>query len=161
MQTEATKEHRWLAKFAGEWIFEGSCRMGPDQPPMKSSGRESARMVGDLWLVGEGSGEMPGGGTMTSVMTLGFDPVKGKFVGSWIGSPMACMFVYEGELDADGKTLPLMCEGPSFEDPTKTARYKDVVVLHEDGTRELRSHLQGEGGEWVHFMTATYRRTDR
>lgn len=158
MKTDPTPQHEWLKGFAGEWVFEGECNTGPGQPLMKASGKESARMIGDLWVVGEGSGEMPGGGTMTSLMTIGFDPVKGKFVGSWVGSPTASMFLYEGELEADGKTLPLHCEGPSMADPTKTAHYKDVVVLNEDGTRELRSHMKGDDGQWVHFMTARYRR---
>ena len=158
MKTEPTEQHQWLKGFVGDWVIESEANMGPDQPPMTWSGRESVRMLGELWIVCEGSGDTPGGGTMSSVFTLGYDPGKGKYVGSWVGSPMASLFVYEGELDADGKTLPLHCEGPHFADPTKMATYKDVQILHEDGTRELQSFLKGDDGQWTHFMTARYRR---
>jgi len=158
MQAKAEKQHEWLRQFLGSWAFEGECVMAPDQPPMKSSGTESVRMLGDLWIIAESSGKMPDGSTMNAIMTLGYDPVKKKFVGSWVGSPMTCLFVYEGELDAAERVLPLNCEGPSWEDPSKTMRYQDVWELHPDGTRVLRSQGLGPDGKWVQFMSATYRK---
>lgn len=133
--------------------------MGPGQPTETARGRETVRMLGDLWLVFEGSGEMPGGaGPMGYVMTLGFDPAKGKFVGSWIGSPMATLFVYEGELDVAGKSLPLNTTGPSFTDPKKTARFQDVYEIHGADRRSMWSQSQNEDGSWTKFMSATYTR---
>lgn len=157
-QAQPTKEHEWLARFAGEWSYQSECSMGPDQAPMKATGTESIRMMGDFWMVGESSGDFPGGGPMKSLMTLGYDPAKGKFVGTWTGSPMPTMFVYEGELEADGKTLPLNTVGPSMDDPTKTARYQDVVELVDDDTRVLRSRMLGDDGEWHPIMQARYTR---
>lgn len=49
MKAEAQKEHEWLHKLVGEWSFEGECGMGPDQPPMKSTGSETVRSLGGLW----------------------------------------------------------------------------------------------------------------
>ena len=46
MQTEPTPEHQWLQQMVGEWEFEHECNMGPDQPPMKSHGREVVRQRG-------------------------------------------------------------------------------------------------------------------
>ncbi len=159
---QPTKFHQWLMQLVGSWQFESVAEMGPDQPPMKATGRETVRAIGDLWIVAEGEGEMPGGGLMKSVMTLGYDPLRAKFVGTWIGSPMAHMFVYEGELaDAAGNTparLPLTTLGPSFADPTKMATYQDVLELHPDGQRMLYAQLLGDDGNWQQFMTATYRR---
>ena len=43
---------------------------------------------------------MPGGGTATTMMTLGDDPQKKRFVGTWVGSMMTYLSVYDGELDA-------------------------------------------------------------
>lgn len=160
MHTEPTREHAWLKRFVGEWTYETQCPGKPGEPPMKMRGRESVRMIGELWVVGESRGEMPGGGAMTSLMTLGYDPAKKKFVGTWIGSPMANLFVYEGQLDASGRVLPLDTTGPSFTDPGKTVRYQDVVELHEDGRRLLWSQAMGDDGTWQKFMTAEYRRAD-
>ena len=53
MKVEPQKEHQWLQKLVGTWSHEGECMMGPDQPPMKSSGSETVRSLGGLWTVGE------------------------------------------------------------------------------------------------------------
>ena len=159
MMTQPSKEHEWLKRFVGEWRMEGECVMEPGKPPMKSGGTEKVRMLGDLWMIGEAVMEMPGGaGTMEAVMTLGFDPNKKKFVGTWIGAGMGTMFVYEGELDAAARVLPLNTSGPSMMDPTKVARYQYVVELHDDNTRKLWSQMQDDKGAWHKFMSATYTR---
>ncbi|MDX2114606.1 MAG: DUF1579 domain-containing protein [Planctomycetota bacterium] len=158
MQSEPTQEHHWLRRLVGEWTMESSCVMGPGAEPLTSRGTEKVRAVGDLWIVAEGQGEMPGGGPMTSIMTLGYDPLKKKFVGTWIGSPMAFMFVYEGSMDRDGKTLPLEATGPSFTDPTKMTTYRDVITVHDADHRTLTSFAPDGAGGWQQFMSAVYRR---
>ncbi len=158
MQTEPTEQHRWLDRLVGEWAFESECVMGPDQPPMTGKGTERVRKLGDLWIVCEGEGSVPGCDQMSSLMTLGYDPMKERFVGNWIGSPMAYLFVYEGELSADGGTLPLNTIGPSFDDPAKLAKYQDVIEMHPDGRRVLHSQLLKDDGSTMRFMTATYTR---
>jgi len=156
MQTKPEKQHEWLRRFVGQWTCEVESVMGPGQPPIKQKGRETVRMLGDLWLIAESEGEMPGGGTMKAIMTIGYDPARKKFVGTWVGSPVASLFVYEGDLE--GNTLPLNTTGPSFADPAKIARYQDIVELKDDNHRTLSSQMQGEDGKWTRFMTAHYRR---
>lgn len=165
MFSPATAQHEWLKNFVGEWRFEAECVMGPGQPPSKSTGTETVRMLGYLWLICEGRGAMPGGGEMSSIMTLGFDPARNRFVGTWVGSPMTHLFIYEGELEVlkgpDGKStfvLPLNTTGPSFTDPARTARYQDVLELHPDGRRMLHSQVLGDDGKWTRFMSAVYTR---
>jgi hypothetical protein len=160
MQTEPQKEHQWLHKLVGEWTMEGEASMGPDQPPMKSKGSETVRSLGGLWTLGEGTGEMPDGNPATMIMTLGYDPQKKRYVGTWIGSMMTHLWVYDGELDASGKVLTLAADGPSFTDPTAMAKYKDVIEFKTDDHRVLTSHLLGDDGKWTQFMTAHYRRTN-
>jgi len=161
MMTSPEPQHAWLKRLVGEWSAEFECVMGPDQPVEKGKGVEVIRMVGDLWIVAEATGEMPGGCSMTSIMTVGYDPSKKKFVGTWIGSPMANLFVYEGDLKKEGgvDVLPLNTIGPSWEDPTKTARYQDVIELHSDSKRLLWSQVLDDSGKGTRFMTATYTRT--
>jgi len=158
MQAEATKEHAWLKKLVGEWRFASECPQGPDGEPMRSEGKESIRMLGELWAVGEMTGEMPDGSPMTAVLTLGFDPSKGKFVGTWVGSPMSSMFVYEGELDEAENRLTLNTTGPSCMGGEGEMNYQDIVELKPDGTRVMRSRMQGENGEWAEFMRAEFTR---
>lgn len=159
MDSKPAKEHEWLQKLVGNWASEMECVMGPDQPPMKSKGTESVRSVGGLWTLGEGSGEMPDGGKMTSFMTLGYDPQKQRFVGTFVASMMTHMWVYEGTLDAAGKVLTLDTEGPVFGAEGKMTKYKDIITFIDDDHRTLTSRILGDDGKWTEFMTAHYRRT--
>jgi len=158
MKTEPQEEHKWLHKLVGDWTYESECVMGPDQPPSKFQGTERVRSLGDLWTLGEGQGEMPDGGVATMLMTLGYDPQRKRFVGTWIGSMMSHLWVYDGELDANKKVLSLHAEGPSMAGEGKMAKYKDVIEIKDDDHRTLSSHLLGDDGKWNQFMTAHYRR---
>src|SRR5262245_51629604 len=129
MKVEPQKEHRWLERLVGEWTYESEALMGPDQPPVKSSGSESVRSIGGIWSQAEGQGEMPGGGPTTMLITLGYDTAKKRFVGTFIGSMMTNLWIYDGELDAAEKVLMLDAEGPSFADPTRMAKYKDSIEI--------------------------------
>jgi hypothetical protein len=93
------------------------------------------------------------------LITLGYDPAKNRFVGTFVGSMMTNLWVYEGELDAAGKVLTLNAEGPNFADATKTARYQDIIEIDSDDHRMLHSQVLGDDGRWTRFMTAHYRRT--
>jgi hypothetical protein len=158
MHAEPQQEHQWLQKLVGEWTSEAECSMGPDQPPSKFTGTESVRSIGGLWVMCEGRGEMPGGGTATTFMTLGYDPVRKCYVGTFLGSMMTHLWVYDGGLDRAGKVLTLDTEGPSFAAEGKMTKYKDVIEFKTDDHQVLTSHLLGDDGKWHEFMTAHYRR---
>jgi len=159
MQAKPQQEHHWLQKLVGEWTSEMEAVMGPDKPPETVRGTESIRSIGGIWTIGEGRSEMPGGGTGTTmIMTLGYDPAKKKYVGTFIGSMMHKMWIYEGELDAAGTKLILDTEGPDFAVEGKTTQYKDEVEFQDDDHRTLSSQMLMDDGTWVRFMTAHYRR---
>ncbi|MGC1275218.1 MAG: DUF1579 domain-containing protein [Planctomycetaceae bacterium] len=155
---EPQREHRWLQQLVGDWAYEGECSMGPDKSPESFAGTESVRSVGDLWIMGESHGTMPGGEPATSFITLGFDPRQQRFVGTWFGSMMAHLWIYDGALDEAAKVLTLESDGPGFEDQTKTARYRDVYELKSDGHRVLTASVRGDDGNWATFMISHYRR---
>lgn len=159
MKVEPGKEHRWLRKLVGEWTYEGEAATEPGQPPARFGGTESVRPLGEIWVVAEGRGEMPGGATAATLLTLGFDPRQGRFVGTWIGSMMAHLWVYDGgALDAAGKILTLDAEGPSFTEEGKLARYRDVIAFQDDDHRVLTGSVRRDDGSWHELMTARYRR---
>jgi hypothetical protein len=163
METAPQKEHRWLEKLVGDWTSESKASMGPGQPEETLRGTESVRSLGGLWIVAEGQGEMPGGGTATMIMTLGYDPTRRRYVGTWIGSMMDYLWLYEGELDAAERVLTLSAEGPAMSEeapatPGKLAKYRDVIEFKSDDHRVLTSHMQADDGQWHQFMRADYRR---
>lgn len=159
MHVEPQKEHQWLQRLVGDWTFETEILMSPDQPPEKCHGTESVRSIGDVWVQGEGRGEMPGAGIGITQMTLGYDPAKGRFVGTFIGSMMTNLWVYEGSLDEATNTLTLETTGPSFTELGKQIPYRDMIELKDNGERILTSSVRGEDGSWQRIMTAIYRRT--
>lgn len=158
MTPKAEPQHEWLKKFVGTWSVESECIMEPGKPPMTMRAAETTRMLGDYWLLSEMIGDMPGGGSMTAMMVVGYDPMKKKFVGTWYCDVMTTLFAYEGDLSADGTTLPLNTTGPNPMDPTQMATFQDVLEIHPDGRRLMWSQMLGPDGTWTRFMTARYTR---
>ena len=158
MNSEPQKEHQWLQRFVGDWTSEAEMVMAPGESPATSKGTESAKSLGGLWVLAEGEGELPGGGTGTMMLTLGYDPQKKRYIGTWVGSMMTHMWLYNGALDATGNVLTLDTEGPGMAGDGKMFRYQDVIEFKSDDHRILTSQMLGEDGKWQRFMTAHYRR---
>ncbi len=149
-----TKEHLWLQQLAGEWETKAEMVMGPGQPAVKSKGTETTRVVGPFWVVGEHKGDVMGA-PFTGLMTVGFDPAKGKYVGTWVCSMCDAMCHYEGTVDAAGKVLTLETTAPSPADPSKLVKMKDVLEVKDKDHRVMTSVMLGDDGKWVPFMTLT------
>jgi hypothetical protein len=158
MNTAAQKEHQWLQKLVGEWAFEGEATMEPGKPPETFKGAEHVRSLGGLWVVAEGQGDMPGGGPATTIMTLGYDTRTKRYVGTFVASMMAHLWIYDGALDAREEALSLDAEGPGMAADAPMATYRDVIEFKSDDHRVLTSQTLGEDGQWHRFMTAHYRR---
>ncbi len=154
---EPEEQHKWLLKLVGDWTIEGECNMGEDQTASKSTGHETVRAVGEFWTIAEGEMKSPEGSGLTR-MTLGYDPQKKHFVGSWVGSMMTNMWVYQGELDDAKKVLTLNTVGPDFENEGKELNYQDIIEIVDDDNRILRSRMQAADGAWTQIMQANYKR---
>ena len=156
MKAEPQKEHLWLKKLLGDWTAEADPSMDPAHAPPPWS--ETVRSLGDLWVVADGEGQMPGGGDAITMMTLGYDARKQRFVGTWVGSMMTFMWVYDGSLNEAENVLTLNSEGPSFDGTDKTAKYQDIIEFEDDDHRSLTARVLGEDGEWKPMMKVNYTR---
>ncbi len=156
---EPQAEHLWLRQLIGDWSIETESIMGPDQPPMKSSGRETVRPLGEFWTIGEWTMDTPEGGSCDSIMTLGYDPQTKQFVGTFVASVMTHLWPYKGSLDATGRILTLNSEGPSFTGDGSMSKYQDIIEIVSPDHRTLTARVQDADGSWQHFMTSHYRRT--
>jgi len=154
--SEPTKEHAWLQKFVGEWIVE-SRMTEPGGKEATYRGRETAKAIGPYWVQCVGTGEMPGGGDATMVLTLGYNDRTKRFVGAWFGSMMSELWVYDITRDASGNVLTMTVEGPNMTGEG-TAQYRDVIEWKGEDARTLKSYAQGPDGAWSAFMTAAYKR---
>jgi Protein of unknown function (DUF1579) len=157
MQVASQVQHQWLDRFLGEWSSECNCQMGADQPPETIQGTEIGRSVGGLWMVTEESGNALDCTPSTTIMTLGFDPERDRFVGTFVCSMMPHLWQYEGRLDAAGNVLTLDTEGPNF-NQTAMAKYQDIIEFVSDDHRIMTSKILSEDGQWSQFMTAHYHR---
>src|SRR5688572_31315120 len=108
---QPTKEHQWLKQLVGEWDSECEMYMEEGKAPEKSKGTESGKMLGDFWAVMTNKGQFQGK-EFVGVFTLGYDPDKKSFVGTWYDNMSHYLWQYTGKADSAGKTLTLESEGP-------------------------------------------------
>lgn len=148
---EVLKEHGFLEKMVGRWTVTSSDMAG--QKPWE----EEVRSLQGIWFVAEGNGEMTDGKQATTMLTLGYDPSKGKYVGSWIGSMMDYMWTYEGEVEPSGNVLSLYTKGPAF-DGSGLADYREQITFVDDDVRTFTSSAREPDGSWKQFMEARYTR---
>jgi len=158
MHCEPQEEHHWLTQLVGEWTFETETVMEPGKPPDKFAGTESVRTLGGVWILCEGSVGMPSCGMDSTVMSLGYDPARRRFLGTFIGSMMTHLWIYDGALDAAEKVLTLDTVGPSFAGDGKMAKYQDIIEIKSPDHRIMSARFQRDDGQWQHFMTANYHR---
>lgn len=159
MNARPQEQHEWLRRLVGDWVYESGAPAEPGEPAETVTGRETVRSLGDIWIIAESEGEMPGGGAGRMVMTLGYDPAEQRFIGTWLGSMMHHLWVYRGDLDATGRVLTLEASGPDFQDPSATRQYRDIIEVVDENERLLISRILGDDGEWREIMRARYRRS--
>lgn len=152
-----TKEHELLAQFAGEWEVTAETVPMPGQEAFKCTGTESAKMVGGFWLIGRNESSVQGM-AMSSVLTIGYNPVTKKYFGTFLCSADSTLWKYVGAMDETGKKLTLETEGPlPFESGPK-AKFREVLELKDKDHKTFTTYMDGGDGNWVKFVTLEYRR---
>jgi hypothetical protein len=152
---EPQEQHRWLERLVGEWTWEMQAAE-PGKPPRTLKGIETVRSLDGVWFIAESQGDALEGGEHRSILTVGYDVDKKRFVGTFISSFMSMMWIYEGELQGD--RLVLSSTGPSMTGEGKLAQYHDIIELKGPDERTFTSQAQDEAGKWTEFMRMTYRR---
>jgi hypothetical protein len=150
-------EHAWLRQLVGEWDVVSEMSAGPDTEPIRVESTESARSIGDRWIVAEGTADFFGQ-PFTSILTLGYDPRREAYVGTWIDTEESHLWSYEGSLDEARDVLTLEAEGPALGDETRTARYRDAIEVVDSDHKVLTSSVLGDDGTWTTLMRAEFRR---
>lgn len=152
-----TKEHDFLKQFTGEWKVVAECAPEPGKDPVKCEGTESAKMLGGFFLVSESESDMMGM-AVKSVLTIGFDPEKKKYVGTFLCSMDGTLWNYVGSVDETGKKLTLETEGPIPFTPGKRAKFREALELKDKDHKEFTSQMQGDDGKWTEIVKMTYTR---
>ncbi|HVE40309.1 MAG TPA: DUF1579 domain-containing protein [Planctomycetota bacterium] len=147
------KEHEWLQQIVGEWETEGEV-LEPGKPPTKTKGSESSRLIGGFWALSEHKGDFMGT-PFTGILTLGFNPEKKKYVGTWVDSLTSRLWTYEGSVDEAGKILTLDTEGPGQDG--KPAKFRESIEVKDKDHKSYSSSVY-QDGKWVTFLTIKYTR---
>ena len=146
-------EHGFLERMVGNW------RVTSTSMAHEEVWTETCRSLNGIWFVAEGNGDMPdGGGPATTVLTLGYDPAKGRYIGTWFGTMMRHLWVYDGEVSGDGNTLSLYTTGPDFAEPGKMGDYREQIIFTDNDHRTFTSSSKQPDGSWKQFMQADYER---
>lgn len=156
---QPTTQHEWLKKFVGEWTVRSEIHMAPDQEPMVATGTESARMLGGFWVVGEGRGEMAGADLKSEwIISFGYDPQQGEYVGRWIDSMTPAKWDYRGKVSEDGKTMTLSTSGFCPMEG-KDCEFRTTVAFKSDDVRVITDEKKTDAG-WVTAVVSTYTRKE-
>lgn len=151
----ATPEHAWLRRLVGDWDLDIEMPVGPGQPPMRSRGCDSSRMVGDFWLVSEGkNNDFP----YVCRLTLGYDVRARRYVGTWLDSMSGYLWHYVGSVDATGERLTLETEGPFPPGGGRLVKFREVTEFKTPDHRVFTSSRLSDGGHWQEQLRINFRR---
>lgn len=155
--SKPTDEHKILASEEGTWDATIKSYMGgPDAEPAVSKGTEVNKvMTGGLWVLSKFEGDF-GGMKFEGHGQFGYDPLKKKYVGTWIDSLSPTLSVLEGEYDPKTKTMTYKGEGVAPEGIKFTQRM--VTTTKDDGSRVFTLYMKLDGSkDEARFMEITYR----
>jgi hypothetical protein len=140
-------EHEMLKeKFAGDWDVTVSIG-GTDAKATATYKMD----LGGFWLVEQFRGEFAGQ-KFEGRGTLGYDPIKKKFIGTWTDSMSPSLIVLEGAFK--DKTLTSTGEGPGMDG--KITKLKNVYEFQDKDTIVFRMYEVGDKEK--EMMKLTYKR---
>jgi hypothetical protein len=144
-------EHAMLGKDVGTWDATVEMFM-PGAPPSVSKGTEVVTMMGGFWQLTEFKSEMMGQ-PFEGRGTMGFDPTKKKYVGTWVDTMAPAYYTVEGTYDAATKTLTGWMDGP---DPTGVVTKTKETTEWKDADTRVFTMYAPDGK--APLMKITYKR---
>jgi hypothetical protein len=157
-----TPEHERLKKEVGTWDATiKSWMRGPDSEPSVSQGVEEVKLMpGGLWIQSEFHGKF-GDADFCGAGQSGYDPKKGKYVGTWVDSMDTSIMIMEGEYDSASHTLTMYSKGT---DPSGKAYDAKMTSKFEgDDNRVFTMHMKNDEtkGEYMKVMEISYKRRSK
>ena len=154
---QPTEHHRLLKGDVGTWDAKMNVWFTPDAEPMTSQGTETNELLGNgMWLVSHFDGDIAGT-PFVGLGTMGYDPLKRKYVGTWIDNVTPHLSVMEGDYDAKDKTLTMISERPG-PDGRETRTVKSILKYVDADTRSFEIQVQGDDGKFWKMLETQYTR---
>jgi len=155
-----TPGHELLAHCVGTWDATiKSWTQGPDSEPLISHGTEVVRLMpGGLWAVEEFEGKF-GEAPFHGHGQSGYDPLKKKYVGTWVDSMSPSIMMIEGDYDPISKTMTSYGKGT---EPRSGKPFEaKMTTVHKDkDSRVFTMFMKSDEtkGEFVKMMEISYTR---
>ncbi len=147
-------EHDLLKSDVGTWDASIEVNLVPGAPPQDSKGVARNRLAcGGLWLITDFLNETTG---FEGHAIYGYDPAKGKYVGTWVDPMRTFIAVSEGTYDLATKTMTMWFETPGPQG--KPLKWREVTTRPDADTRVWRSIMSGPTGQEMEVMKAVYTR---
>jgi hypothetical protein len=147
-----TPEHSKLKKRVGKWEF-----VLKDAQNQESKGvSETTEECGGMWFVDDMKTKL-GGLPFQGKGLDGYDPAKKKYVTVWVDSFAHSPMFFEGQYDADGKVLTMICEGtvPGTNNP---ATWRSTTEWKNENEYIFEMYLKPKGSDEMRMMVVTYKR---
>src|SRR5262249_23101341 len=149
-------EHDILKKDEGVWDATVEATMAPGAPPAVSKGVETVKATGGgLWYVSDFKSEMMGQPFEGHGVT-GYDPIKKKYVGTWVDSMSSGLATSEASYDPATKSMTAWMEGPDM--TGKVVKMRAVTEWKDADTRVFTLYQPGPDGKEVTGLKITYKR---
>ena len=152
-----TPEHGRLAKGVGSWDATiKSWMQGPGSEPIESKGVEIVKLMpGGLWVLSEFHGKF-GEMAFHGHGQSGYDPVKKKYIGTWVDSMAPTIMLMEGDFDPQTKTFTSYSKG--VDQAGKPYDAKMVEVEKDKDNRVFTMFMKSDEtkGEYVKMMEISY-----
>ena len=151
---QVTEQHKVFEAEVGTWDAQVTMFIPGVAEPMTSKGGEiNESFAGGLWLISRFDMEF-GGQEFKGRGQFGYDPVKKKYVGTWIDNMTSHLATLEGDYDASTKTMTMMMHSTGPDGEPMVA--KTISKMNEDGTRTYTMFQKEDGDEWIKMMEVIY-----
>jgi Protein of unknown function (DUF1579) len=137
------KEHEALRQFEGRW--DALSANTHDGKTIESRGSEVDKVAyGGFWVVMEYSSEIQGK-PFSGQGTIGYDPLKKKYLMTWIDNMSPSAMWAQGDADASGKIFTFTSEGFCPE-VGKITTFRTVFAFQTADHRTRTFHRPGKDG---------------
>ncbi len=147
-----TEQHEQLQKKVGEWKV--ACQYFLGGEAIAAVGVDRMEALGPYWTAGHFRCEMMGT-EIVGLSTTGYDPAKGKYIGTWQDSATPFFYYFEGDIDEEGR---LVMEGQNYDPFSKTDNTYRSIETFGDNERKLELYIVPEDGDMIQVLAYVYTR---
>ena len=150
------KEHEMFKEMAGTWDAVMKFTDPTSGKEIEAKGVETVSLVGGFWAVFDIKFADMMGMAWHGHGTIGYDPMKKKYVGSFAHSAAPFMSIGEGTADAGGKTLTMTWDGIGHSG--KPEKMREIFERTDKDNAKMTMHAPGPDGKEMVMFTTTYKR---